>query len=213
MAFVVTIDRERGMKHAPGADCFSASSHLAVCAEGRKLSDLTVGCIRVAIDEVPHDCRSVRLRRAADQAVVVIGVIFGWCSELAVNRDAEFGSEALARLVGRLRNNIANPEHAIEGLTGNYCMLIFDIEAARSYVMCDKWAVRGFYYGISSNRVVVSSRAAVVAASMGAPIDGMAWMALMRGTQPPAQVSIFRGVRASCLDKYSLRTMILEKFG
>jgi len=79
-------------------------------------------------------------------------------------------------------------------LDGNFCLISYDAVSRSVWVGTDFWSTVGFHYGQRENLLVVSSRAAVVADRVRAPIDAMAYLSLVRTTVPAAGSSLFCGV-------------------
>ena len=125
-----------------------------------------------------------------------MSVCFGWCG-LVDGEGADFDDKTLAYVHAELTANPTRPLNASKRLTGNYLLLLIDLEASRAFVLSDAWAIRCFYYGMTADRVFVSSRAAVIADLIRAPIDGMVWACGLRGTVPPPQATLFHGVHRS----------------
>lgn len=148
--------------------------------------------LRLAVDALDHDCRVARLQPPGERETVA--VCFGWGGRLDVP-DARFDEESLAVAVAALRADPGQPARAALRLTGNFVLVVIDRETERAFVLSDEWAVRCFYYGGNGREVAVSSRAAAVAALLRAPLDGMAWVAGLRGAFPALDGTMFHGVR------------------
>lgn len=182
MAFILEIGPEFDAASAGGGASAPDSAGFEYRAPG----------LRLAVDAVDHDCRVVRMQPPGEQAAVA--VCFGWGGRLD-GTDARFDENSLAGLVAALRADPRLPARAALGLTGNFVLIVVDRETERAFVLSDEWAVRCFYYGNNGRKVVVSSRASAVAALLRAPLDGMAWVAGLRGAFPAMDGTMFHGVR------------------
>lgn len=192
MAFILTFTPPAPATPGPAASATSAVRLLQLCSEGRGLFEYAAPGVHLAVDRVDHDCVLIRQERLGE--LKALAVCFGWCGRLG-RSGARFDAETFAALLSALRADPRHPGRAALHLTGNFVVVVMDLEFSRAFVINDEWAVRCFYYGSCQDRVVVSSRAAAVASLVAAPLDGMSWVAGLRGSFPAAHGTMFQGVR------------------
>lgn len=191
MAFVLSFPRENFLANEARSRDVAL---LRACSEGRDPFEFSTPKVRLVVDRVAHDCRLLHMQSSVQKEI--LSVCFGWCG-LVDGEGADFDDKTLSYVHAELRANPARPLNASKRLTGNYLLLLIDLEASRAFVLSDAWAIRCFYYGTTDDQVFVSSRAAVIADLIRAPIDGMVWACGLRGTVPPPQATLFHGVRRS----------------
>jgi Asparagine synthase len=192
MAFILSFPRENFLANQQTDSRDIAL--LRVCSEGRDPFEFSTPNVRLVVDRVAHDCRLLHMQSSGEKEIVC--VCFGWCG-LVDGEGADFDDKTLAYVHAELRANPTRPLNASKRLTGNYLLLVIDLEASRAFVLSDAWAIRCFYYGMTADRVFVSSRAAVIADLIRAPIDGMVWACGLRGAVPPPQATLFHGIHRS----------------
>lgn len=192
MAFILRIGPDLDGCHGAGSACAQETALLRPAGAVGGGFEYRAPGLRLAVDSVDHDCRVVRLRPPGEEETVA--VCFGWGGRLA-GTDARFDEPSLADVVAALRADPRQPARAALRLTGNFVLVVVDRETQRAFVLSDEWAVRCFYYGGNGREVVASSRASAVAALLRAPLDGMAWVAGLRGAFPALDGTMFHGVR------------------
>lgn len=192
MAFILSFSPGRDDAPAGTGAPAPEATLLRLCGEGRELQEFALPGVRLVVDPVDHDCRLLRRRTSSGKELVA--VCFGWCG-LLDGEGARFDDRVLDAVLSDLRSDPGHPARAVARLTGNFVLVILDPETSRAFVLSDEWAVRCFYYGGNDRKAVVSSRAAAVASLLRAPIDGMAWVAGMRGAFPAVHGTMFHGVR------------------
>lgn len=193
MAFVLSLPAV-GVQELPRRlPSSSPGSLLGLACNGRQLIEMQGNGFELAVDPVPHDCAILRgSPTGSDREVICF--CFGWCG-LRDGGGARFDDRVLGSVLDALVQ--AGPEAVVSRLTGNFLLLLLDLGANRAYVFPDACATRCFYFGASSDVVCISSRAAAVASIVGAKLDGMAWLAGVRGTVMPPEVTLFDKIRRS----------------
>jgi hypothetical protein len=83
----------------------------------------------------------------------------------------------------------------LRDLAGNYCLLSYDSQTESLWVGSDFWGTAAPYYGENADRFVIASRAGIVANDIGAGIDGISYLAMMRGATLPSGRTMFDGVK------------------
>lgn len=122
-------------------------------------------------------------------------ISFGWSYRTGSQVNELSESDMLAFLHSHRVGAV--PDVAV--LSGIFCIVSFDHISETLWVCTDMWAQHGYYYGSNADIIVVSSRASVVADLLKAPIDGMSYLALLRGTGIPPGRTLYSNVwRATC---------------
>jgi hypothetical protein len=122
-------------------------------------------------------------------------VSFGWCYRTGsrVNELTE------ADMSGLLHSHRSGAAPDVAALGGIFCTLSYDHLSESVWICTDMWAQHGYYYGSTSDIVVVSSKASIVADLLRAQMDGMSYLALLRGTGIPPGRTLYSNVwRVTC---------------
>jgi hypothetical protein len=191
MAFILRVGSGKSAEPLSATQSSSEATLLQLCSEGRKLYEYAAPGVRLVVDQVPHDCRLIQRLEPGKQDVVA--VCFGWCN-LMGREGARFDDEVLDAVLAGLRADPLRPARAGLRLTGNFVLVVIDRELNRVFVLNDEWGIRCFYYGRNKQDVVVSSRAAAAACLLRSQIDGMAWIAGLRGSMPTENGTMFHAV-------------------
>jgi hypothetical protein len=120
---------------------------------------------------------------------------FGWCyrNGSSVNDLTE------ADMIAFLQTHRSGAAPDVAAMEGIFCILSYDHVSESMWICTDMWAQHGYYYGSNSDLVVVSSNASIVADMLEAQIDGMSYLALLRGTGVPPGRTLYRNVwRVTC---------------
>ena len=172
--------------------CFGG---LTLLSEGRKIDRTDLGSGIVMADVVAGDCWAASVQNGAGSEPTKV-YCFGWCC-LRDGNDGNFNEQAARRVVEEVRRDPGGLDKVTKLLTGNYTLLVVDAAARRLAVLTDAFATRGFYYCSDGRQVAIGSRAALVANAIGTKLNGMAWVANLRGTLPPPSETLFAGVKRS----------------
>lgn len=122
-------------------------------------------------------------------------ISFGWCYRCGDNAN-QFEETAMSELLQSHRSK-AIPD--VDALSGIYTLLSYDHISETLWVCTDMWAQHGFYYGSNDHKVVVSSRASIVADELNASIDGFSYLSLLRDTGIPPGRTLYSDVwRVTC---------------
>jgi hypothetical protein len=117
--------------------------------------------------------------------------VAGWCYRIS-SSEQEVGEGDLAGMLARHRAGLppADPD-----FSGNCIVIAYDSGSGRVAVQPDHYGWSAVYFAEEGGRIVISNRAALVAASVEAPFDGYSVMSLLRGTHYPFGRTLFGGVR------------------
>lgn len=122
-------------------------------------------------------------------------ISFGWCYRCGDNA-SKFGEKAMFEFLQSHRSK-TTPD--VDALSGIYTLLSYDHVSETLWVCTDMWAQHGFYYGSNDSKVVVSSKASIVAMALNASIDGVSYLSLLRDTGIPPGRTLYSDVwRATC---------------
>ncbi len=166
---------------------FAKNSHsVSVIKEGFSLAaDLTDrhnGDIYLEENNYPHNNRS-------------FVISFGWCYRLGTEAN-QFRVKDMIKFLQSHRSK-AMPD--VDMLSGVYSLLSYDHLSETLWICTDMWAQHGFYYGSNDEKVVVSSKASIVADTLNACIDGISYLSLLRDTGIPPGRTLYCDVwRATC---------------
>lgn len=122
-------------------------------------------------------------------------MFFGWCYR--------YGNEANhlkeQDMIGFLQSHRTKTIPDIDELSGLYTLLSYDHLSETLWICTDMWAQHGFYYGSNDSKVVVSSKASIVAEALNASIDGVSYLSLLRDTGIPPGRTLYSDVcRVTC---------------
>jgi hypothetical protein len=98
-------------------------------------------------------------------------------------------------LAGILESHRLRNDPQLRELAGNFCLLSYDSDTHTLWLGSDFWGTAAAYYGEAPDHFVVASRAGVVADQIGAAIDGISYLALMRDATLPSGRTLFDGVK------------------
>ncbi len=122
-------------------------------------------------------------------------ISFGWCYRRGDNAN-QFREQDIAEFLQSHRSK-AIPD--IDALSGIFSLLSYDHLSETLWICTDMWAQHGFYYGSNDNKVVISSKASIVADALGARIDGISYLSLLRDTGIPPGRTLYCDVwRSTC---------------
>lgn len=120
---------------------------------------------------------------------------FGWCYRCGNNAN-QFEKRAMFEFLQSHRSKTI-PD--IDELSGIYTLLSYDHLGETLWICTDMWAQHGFYYGSNDSKVVVSSKASIVAEALNASIDGVSYLSLLRDTGIPPGRTLYSDVwRVTC---------------
>lgn len=122
-------------------------------------------------------------------------ISFGWCYQCGNNAN-QFKEKAMFEFLQSHRSKtIPN----VDALSGIYTLLSYDHLSETLWICTDMWAQHGFYYGSNDSKVVVSSKASIVAEALNASIDGVSYLSLLRDTGIPPGRTLYSDVwRVTC---------------
>ncbi|MDH5740514.1 MAG: hypothetical protein OEY77_09340 [Nitrospira sp.] len=122
-------------------------------------------------------------------------ISFGWCYRLGCNADQLEEKD----MIELLRSHRSKPTPDADTLSGIYCILSYDHLSETLWICTDMWAQYGFYYGSNNSKVVVSSKASIVADALDTNIDGISYLCLLRDTGIPPGRTLYCNVwRGTC---------------
>lgn len=122
-------------------------------------------------------------------------VCFGWCYKIGSDENQVTDSD-LSEFFDEHRK-IEIPD--FQKYSGNYSILSYDNINKTIWIVSDKWAQMGFFYGYNSKMIVVSSKASIVANNLHANIDGYSYISLLRCSTIQPGRSLYNNVwRITC---------------
>lgn len=122
-------------------------------------------------------------------------ISFGWCYRCESRAD-RFEEKAMFEF---LQSHRSKPIPDVDVLSGIYTLLSYDHISETLWICTDMWAQHGFYYGSDDSKVVVSSKASIVAEALNASIDGVSYLSLLRDTGIPPGRTLYSDVwRVTC---------------
>lgn len=122
-------------------------------------------------------------------------ITFGWCYRHGCEAD-QFQEKDMTEF---LRSHRSKSVPDVDALSGIFTLLSFDHLSQTLWICTDMWAQHGFYYGSNKGKVVVSSKASIVANALNASIDGISYLSLLRNTGIPPGRTLYGDVwRSTC---------------
>lgn len=122
----------------------------------------------------------------------VLIAVFGWCTECVDGVHRRFDRQSAQRLMGR----VVAWDYETAGLDGNYCLLAYTRKTGTVFIAGNYWPWLGFCYASSDRYLAISNRSAVLADIFKRPVDGIAYLSLLRDLPLPPERTLFSGVRS-----------------
>lgn len=122
-------------------------------------------------------------------------VCFGWCYKIGSDENQVTDSDLSEFFDEHRKMKIPD----FQKYSGNYSILSYDNINKTIWIVSDKWAQMGFFYGCNSKMIVVSSKASIVANNLHANIDGYSYISLLRCSTIQPGRSLYNNVwRITC---------------